>query len=102
METTFVIIKIKNKMVLTFEDFKNKFKPFIGNDGKTKIFSANDEEVRNGKNSKTVWDVEERDNTIMKIVPNRRLYITFGMHIVTEHPFAQHHEETLKVVGPVY
>lgn len=89
-------------MVLTFEDFKRKFKPFIGNDGKTKIFSANDEEVRNSKNSKKVWDIEERDNTIMKIIPNRRQYITFGMHLVTENPFSQHHEETLRVMGPVY
>ena len=89
-------------MVLTFEDFKAKFRPLIGNDGKTKVFGPNDEEVRSNKNTKKVWDIEARDNTIMKIVPNRRQFLTLGMHLVTEHPFAQHHEETLKVLGPVH
>lgn len=89
-------------MILTFEDFKNKFKPLTNNNGKIKFFSANDEEVRNKRNLKMVWNIEKINNTIIKIVPNCKEYITFGLHIVTEHAFTQNHEETLKVIGSIY
>lgn len=88
-------------MVLTFEDFKIKFRPFTTEDGNLKIFESSDVEVKEKKNQNKVWDInfQNRDNTIMKIIPNKKQFITFGMHLVTQRSFTQNDQENLKVIN---
>ena len=86
-------------MILTFEDFKRKFKPITGsNVEKPRIFRSNEKEVREKKSSNMVWNINQSDKSVMKILPNKKQFITFGICLITEIPFTQHQEENLKVM----